>query len=686
MEDADSSWWDKAAHPEYSFILSGAHRRRLTPMGAPALTRHLAFWNATPQELPDAAPWEKGVPDTDPRGNDPKQVKLRALAADICIAALYRRLIELEATTVSGLTVPETVDGNLVVLFAGVIDKATGQPLKGEPVAHILTDSYRAIKFNFRWHGIETKLSFELHSEYVTMTSVLDLSGGVQRKKGEKESPTFTDICKTLRELCEADEATVESEAATWRERLYDWVWAEFSQDMLQCLRPNISLLGRMFLDFRGLIVRPRPRSRGLRRFMPPYTMTRRTGGPIKNPATSCRPEHLQRIWPLIHAFGTRSADQDSSCPEPADGTEYAVSLFLDGRAVYASALGNQASLLTSEPPRPLYYFLYEDTLFPWQLGRLVYRIHRAGTARLAAIMHFGKLRDAHQILGEIETRLEQDIVRPFGTKDVVKLQRDLRELNNEVERRLADISGLGLETSLETRVERSRYYVDQFKATVKALRVGRVEGYQTYDEFVRQRLMPMFDYIDRLGKKFARIQEDRLLLIGRIQSLDSQYETTLISNAQRLADFALSCVLGPYYVAYTLSHGLSGLVPARGIWLGAVILGPVMLVVLFLKEAIDRRDKRARRPETKSWKTELRRQALRKLTLFITFGTVSFALGILLNSHLDRRGVHSETPAVNVRMIERPRQAEPPRAAPAPPRAPVGGPRERPVAPPPAR
>ncbi len=277
MNEAVSWPEEDGFHREYPLILSSAHRRRLTPLGAPALVRHLAFWNATPPDIQRDA--SKGNGST-PMGEDPLNVHLRALAADHCVAQVYRRLLDRElggrAATVSGLTTPNAIR-NWVVLFAGIIDRESGEfgNLEGEKV---LTDSYRAIKFRFVWHGIETKLSFELHSEYLTLTAILDLSTPTLKSERDR-SELFADIHETMIEVCNASKARAERRARYWRTKLYDGVWDEFSKDILSCLKNSNSLLGEAFVDFRGLVVRPRP----WKRFLLPFRAAGGSGGPSAN-------------------------------------------------------------------------------------------------------------------------------------------------------------------------------------------------------------------------------------------------------------------------------------------------------------------------------------------------------------------------------------------------------------------
>jgi hypothetical protein len=238
---------------------------------------------------------------------------------------------------------------------------------------------------------------------------------------------------------------------------------------------------------------------------------------------------------------------------------------------------------------RPLCYLLYEDTLNNWQLGRLVYRIHRAGTARIAAIIHFDELRKANQYLAEIERDLENanailvDLDPGENAEATRAFRASLRRYYRGVERKLGQIAALQLGGTLEGRIERSRYYVRQFYSITEALRIRRVSGFQRYDEFVTQRLGPVFEYIDALGKRYVRVQSDRSILLGRIQIYDSQYTNELIAHAQNIADLALSCVILPYYSGYVISHAFSKVVNEDIVWFDAVLFGLFMLLLFYI-------------------------------------------------------------------------------------------------------
>jgi uncharacterized membrane-anchored protein len=118
-------------------------------------------------------------------------------------------------------------------------------------------------------------------------------------------------------------------------------------------------------------------------------------------------------------------------------------------------------------------------------------------------------------------------------------------------------------------RVEHSRYYVAQFRASIPALRLGRLEGYQKYDQFVERRLGASYDFIDRLGTRYERASNALQTLYQNylavranqtgkaIQQLtDRSYKTgEEIKLLQRFAEAALIGVLVPYYIVSSMGH-----------------------------------------------------------------------------------------------------------------------------------
>lgn len=565
-------------HNDYPRLLAGAHRRRVTPLGAPSLVRHLAFWNPTRSGPPEGVTSALAARTTD----EPASIAGRAGQADGAIAGLYRGLLADMArgseSTVREVSTNSEIDFEgraLVILFGIAMDKVTGET-EACP-APINPDSYRTIKITLLWHGLFATLSFELHTEFLALTAVIDASRRPEDPGAERERQTpgsmFADMENNLNRFCKLSSVTSE-ECETLHEYIYYTVWHRFSAEILAPLGGHLDSLGDKFVDFRGVVIGVQNDAEGRVSISVPFSREPDGGGTGVERKPLCHINEFDQLWKFV------------TCTQQRD-TEFTVSRFLGSRAFYATALGNQPRAMLEGTGRPLCYLLYEDTLNDWQLGRLLYRVHRAGMSRIAAIMHFEALRKANQLLTDMEGELETANARLVdegadGDEEPADDFREwLRARYDFVESKFSEIAQLKLDGTLESRIERSRYYVKQFVGSTEALRIRRVSGFQRYDEFVTQRLGPVFDYIDSLGRKYTRVQKDRSILLGRIQSYDAQYNQEVVSRAQRIADLALSCVLVPYYAAFVLVHATSAVLPERFVWVTAFCFGVIMFLML---------------------------------------------------------------------------------------------------------
>lgn len=105
-------------------------------------------------------------------------------------------------------------------------------------------------------------------------------------------------------------------------------------------------------------------------------------------------------------------------------------------------------------------------------------------------------------------------------------------------------------------RIERSRYYVQEYKEQMRRLRVSRLEGFQPYTDFVRRRLFKTFDFIDRVGRRYTEVRTDIELLLDEQRSdllAKRQSDTNKLLES---AEFIISVPL-VYYIGHIL-HDLS--------------------------------------------------------------------------------------------------------------------------------
>ena len=92
-------------------------------------------------------------------------------------------------------------------------------------------------------------------------------------------------------------------------------------------------------------------------------------------------------------------------------------------------------------------------------------------------------------------------------------------------------------------RLNRSAYYVSEFRILLKTLQVGNIPSWVSYQQFVRRGLTPAFDYAASVGKRLAAVR-NRLLTITEMietsalvgQSAATRHNTAVLRNTTRLA------------------------------------------------------------------------------------------------------------------------------------------------------
>jgi Protein of unknown function (DUF3422) len=209
-------------------------------------------------------------------------------------------------------------------------------------------------------------------------------------------------------------------------------------------------------------------------------------------------------------------------------------------------ASGQYDSLSGKRGEGPLrYLFLTKGEPHRRQIGRIVERINAMGTLRLVALRDWTIIRDAStqiQLRGleldtimkrwsegsrEIRDRYEEKIRRRPRRKDQYGDERDeaLQELATKVEKDLIYLSaaldsiGLTARHGVHFRINRSRFYVDEFLTLLASLKVGNIDTWVAYDQFVARGLKPAFDFIDGVG---TRLRDLRARLQGVLEGIET--------------------------------------------------------------------------------------------------------------------------------------------------------------------
>ena len=115
---------------------------------------------------------------------------------------------------------------------------------------------YRTVRLSFMWQDSPAELSFELHNEYFTLTSVLGAPQKGNNKLAEALA-TFNQAASTRYEHVLKGERPAGSELdQAAYEALYRIIWEEFHEDIfaagLKAVNPDA--LGAIFADFRGVV------------------------------------------------------------------------------------------------------------------------------------------------------------------------------------------------------------------------------------------------------------------------------------------------------------------------------------------------------------------------------------------------------------------------------------------------
>lgn len=552
----------------YEQINGGAHRKPASIVGVPSIIRHVGLWNTG----------------FGAKGQD----KLSHIARK----RAYREYV----SQLTAIVRDRRID------FCEPHDPDTW--LEADPSE----DSSAVSIIRFRWHGILATVRAEFHSEFITITSILDISVPATTcavpKNRTNHQAKLTKNFEALREIF-ASKGKRSLGAKDVVEYLQFEIWHAFDSSVLNVVQDGTEILGerlgRVFVDLRGLVTGSSVGARGLFDGWPrmPQRLVHRLRPPFSYPTPRLRAremEHgapppawarevLMRLWPLLESHTYLK------------NFEFTVSGMLEGRALVTTALGPQPreghpgftdqSAKGDERWRPVCYYVHAHTDDEWQLGRLVDRLNLMGTLRLASTMEIEGLRKAGALIEllaediEIASTVVDETIQTISNlqDENTDLERSAANLTlrvtravtnpnltpnrvmRRVERRLAVINGR-VSGDISYRLERAHYYINRFSTESRALRISRVEGFQTYDEFVTRRMSPTFTYIEMLQARMSDIRTDMARLSEHYSSLKVT-EVTLgirslvsamgrrdeeIRKIQDFGEIALIAVLIPYY------------------------------------------------------------------------------------------------------------------------------------------
>lgn len=456
---------------------AGAHRRRATNFSAPALVWHRAFWIDVPGSRSNP---KLLVPQLEDLRSD-SRTDLKHKLDDFVLA--FRQFV-LNFPGSARCDIYPSV-GKKIILFSRVVD--ADNFIRFDDLSQIDTDvlnsDNRVVTIKFDWEGIDATARIELHTEYFSITTFAEL---------EPVRDNMVEYRTLLDYLTKFDDQSADVNAAM-SERLRKFLFYEFWDERVGRMTEdkglekslNEGLFNNLFADFRGLVVSN------------------------ETCKLAERPD-----------FGQRD---DLSWGKQIDGSllplftdikryECTASYMLDGRAMHMTTLGPQLPEADALELLPLQYIVYvhesdhddadRTIVSKWQLGRLIDDLHLLGTLRLAALKYLPQLRAAGTRLSGLDGYFKEarnDLTGGISQPVLLAVHSQFAQIAMQFN------ETTGTDTGVLYRIERARYYIEQFNANIQGLRLRRLDGYQRYDEFVRHRLGPVFDFVDRLGVRYQR-------------------------------------------------------------------------------------------------------------------------------------------------------------------------------------
>ena len=206
--------------------------------------------------------------------------------------------------------------------------------------------------------------------------------------------------------------------------------------------------------------------------------------------------------------------------------------------------------LSLSPTPTPFrYLFLTKRQPHRQQIGRIVARVNAMGTMRLFALKDWSVIKDADAHIRmqgleldrvttawSHERKLIDDKFSVRGKRlsfdneldNEDKKYNEISKLTKKIEGDLITIAaqldkiGVCAVGGLHYRINRSAYYVDEFRHLIDTLEIGNIDSWTSYQSFIKLGLQPAFDYIRTAGMRLRSLRE-------RLQSVTEAIQTSAL-------------------------------------------------------------------------------------------------------------------------------------------------------------
>lgn len=558
-------------HEYYDDLMGGARRKPALPIAGPAVTRHVAFFYPNYPEL---------------------KREIWVDAIEKYILALYHHLEDNDY-------LPHTRslrkdDSGLYLLY--LLDNSYAlNDKKGEHPSAIRQrpTRYQTFRVRFYYGLMPVSISIELHDEYFTVSTIIDLAWPPHPGpacKAQRDCAVTENLRKVVEDFAriaderlahparsQGDKGVKQAHQRAFKDAylfIYETIWDEVQaaifEDPLKETKDACKCeLGGVFADFRGFVATIAEKGfiNGPYTHVSDYSLQRRIGEQTFKAGVAASEidvvDYADVLLPWLKADQGFAQQVEDREPDRTEPVEFTVSLLLRQRTLFASALGAQLSRQRGEQG-PVTFIALSKNASRWQAGRLIDRVHMLGTLRIAALYNLPDLIQADNELRELENEIKA-FVSPLPEQagdleeerpeQAGKLEDKLRgwlqrfdDIERQPEKGKAQIIG-----GLAYRVERSGYYQSQFKEHWDGFRVDRIEGFAPLDEAVNRRLAGDYELIRTVAEHHRRLQQTLASLGRQLQQDAIAKETRTIERLQLGAERGFFAVLFPYYVSRVL-------------------------------------------------------------------------------------------------------------------------------------
>jgi len=564
-------------HPDMPALMGTAHNKPPGRRRPPCLTRHLTLW--MPQTLEDALREPKSatgiipvvlqtLPDSEKQRiadlSYAEQVREAwVLTLEQFILIIYDQLkydhpnaSSLPHASLTNYLQKDIADKELLGLLQNFYEETNFEenghtkrkynfkyPLRG-------TIHHNTVCINGIWHSMPIEIIVELRTEYVTISTTIDL--GHRRVTGlydEREQFYYKHVLQALTDFndvmarryagLKGHENPISKEDQLKLTVAYSTLYHTIIPDRISLwftLREQFfgsaietvgaDNIGRLIGDMRSLLLRYRndspdnfitihhPEEDKLGPSNPSLLEVIK-GNPFGAKPKANRMDDIIRVVDTIKPFMLADPNMAGNTTDTLheNSTELSFSTFFDECGIHASAVSLQNPSSNVEiTPLPCLSLITRNE--GWELGRLVDLGNRLNTLRLAALYSYSNMIKANRLLHEEEqglNKLSRDLLVKLqdrhGNENV---KNELLEFSRRVAIITYDVPG-----GLAYRGERSQYYRTQFTAFAKLLRLDEVVGHQPFDEMVERRLGSAYGLItqarerlDRITKSMKEIEE----------------------------------------------------------------------------------------------------------------------------------------------------------------------------------